>query len=188
LSYAGLYEHPIVGKDGRITQVWYDALVGLNAQSNTSGDLSASDLRAGTGISLVTVSGVPPTVTINATGSSVTRAITFTVNGNGSTVGAGVVGDLYVPYAGTITAVTMQANVSGSCVIDIWAQAFASGVPTVTQSIVASDPPTLSSAQSSQDTTLTGWTTLIPFGGTWFRYHVNSATTVAWVVCTLTVI
>lgn len=68
VTYSGLYEHPLVEKDGRITRVWYDALLGSTARSNTSGDLSAGDLHAGTGISIVTIAGVPPEVTISATG------------------------------------------------------------------------------------------------------------------------
>ncbi len=188
VSYSGLYEAPLVGKDGRITQVWYDALLGATAQSNTSGDLSAADLVAGTGITLTTVSGLPPSVTITATGSgsSATRAITFTVNGNGSAPSTGVAGDVYIPEACTITASTLIGSVSGSIVLDVWAQLFTSGVPTVTQSIVASDPPTLTSAQSVQDVTLTGWTKSIA-AGTWMRVHVNSASTLTWAVLTLTI-
>jgi hypothetical protein len=115
-----------------------------------------------------------------------TRAITFTVTGNGSAPSAGVAGDLYIPYACTITAATVLGNVSGSIVLDVWAQPFSSGVPTVTQSIVASDPPTLSSAQSVQDTTLTGWTTAIA-ASTWMRLNVNSASTLTSAVLILTV-
>jgi hypothetical protein len=116
-----------------------------------------------------------------------TRAITFTVNGNGSAPATGVAGDLYIPYACTITAATLLGSVSGSIVLDVWAQAFSSGVPTVTQSIVASDPPTLSSAQSAQDTTLTGWATAIA-ASTWMRINVNSASTLTWAVLVLTVV
>jgi hypothetical protein len=119
-----------------------------------------------------------------------TRSITFNINGNGSAITTGTVvgSDTYVPYACTITAATLVADASGSIVIDVWAQAFGSGVPTVANTITASDLPTLSSAQSSTDTTLTGWTTTVA-AATWFRLHVNSATTckAAQLVLTVTV-
>lgn len=154
----------------------------LGSGSSGSG-ASYSELTAGAGLSIGASSVALSTA-------AKTRSITFNINGNGSAIGTGTVvgSDLYVPYACTITAATLVADASGSIVVDVWAQAFGSGVPTVSQSIVASDAPTLSSAQSSTDTTLTGWTTAVA-AATWFRLHVNSATTckAACLVLTVTV-
>jgi len=69
---------------------------------------------------------------------------------------AGAVGYYSVPFDCTITGVTLIGNAAGSIVIDIRKGIFANFPPTA--SIVAADPPTLSSQQSSQDTTLAGWT------------------------------
>lgn len=165
-----------------------------SVSTSASGALTGS----GTVASPLAVSVDGDTITINGSNQLVgtlstaakTRSITFNINGNGSAIGTGTVvgSDLYVPYACTITAATLVADASGSIVVDVWAQAFGSGVPTVSQSIVASDAPTLSSAQSSTDTTLTGWTTAVA-EATWFRLHVNSATTckAACLVLTVTV-
>lgn len=85
----------------------------------------------------------------------------FLINGLGSTISTGIAGALYVPFACTITASTLVAPAqSGSIVIDIW-KVTRTAMPAVDgNSIVASAPPTLSRTYQSQDTTLTGWTTL----------------------------
>jgi len=105
-----------------------------------------------------------------------TGVITFTIDGGGSAPATGVQGFIVVPIDCTITSVTLLADQSGSCVIDIWKRAYASFPPTVSQTITASDLPTLSSAQKYQDTTLTGWTTSISAGDV-LAFNVNSAST-----------
>ena len=92
---------------------------------------------------------------------------------------------IYVPYACTISAVTCVAEQSGSAVFAIKKCARGSFPGSLT-SIVASAPPTLSSAQQSQDTTLTGWTTSISAGDI-LEVSVTSGTTVTWGSVTLTV-
>ena len=87
--------------------------------------------------------------------------IRVTFDGFGLAIDAGT--KVYVPYlpACTIVGWEMVADASGSCVIDIWKLAYASGVPSVANTITASAKPTLSSAQKNADTTLTGWTTSV---------------------------
>ena len=86
-------------------------------------------------------------------------------------------GSLRVPFSGTIDSVTLLADQTGSIVVDIWKDSYASYPPTVADSICASAKPTLSSAEKSEDTTLTGWTTAIAAGDI-LRFYVDSATTV----------
>lgn len=117
---------------------------------------------------------------------SITTGIGITIDGGGSVITTGVKGDLYVPYAATITAVTMLADVSGSIVIDIWKDTYANYPPTVADTITAAAKPTISSATKSQDTTLTGWTTAIAAGDT-LRFNVDSVTTMTRVTLILTV-
>lgn len=104
-------------------------------------------------------------------------SIGFTVDGGGATPTTGLKGFTYVPYGCTINSVTLMADVSGSCVIDIWKVAYGSFPPNSGNSITASATPTLSSQQNSQDTTLTGWTTSISAGDV-LAFNVNSASTV----------
>ena len=61
-----------------------------------------------------------------------------------------------VPYGGTLLKWTLIANVSCSCVVDVWKTT--SALPTNGNSITASAKPTLASATVGSSSTLTGWT------------------------------
>lgn len=102
-------------------------------------------------------------------------SVGITVDGGGSVPTTGSKGFVVVPYACTINSVTLLANASGSIVFDIKKSTYA-GFPTNT-SIVASAPPTLSSVQKNQDTTLTGWTTSVSAGDV-LEFLVSSVATV----------
>jgi hypothetical protein len=141
------------------------------ATSITNGDLSGD----------VTTSGTLATTLKTA---AKTRAIGISIDGGGSAITTGIKGVAYIPFACTITAVTMVGDASGSAVLDIKTAAY--NVAPSYSSIVASAPPTLSSAVASQDTTLTGWTTSIS-AGTFVQWTVNSASTVTQLNTTLTV-
>lgn len=78
-----------------------------------------------------------------------------------------------VGFSGSISKNSVIANASGSIVFDIEKSTYA-GFPTTT-SICASAKPTLSSAQKSEDGTLTGWTTTFTAGDV-FRIQVDSCT------------
>jgi hypothetical protein len=116
---------------------------------------------------------------------SVTRGITFAIDGGGVAITTSFAADVYVPYAATITAVTLLADQSGSVVLGISKSSY-SGFPGSLTSIVASAAPTLSSAQKSQDTTLTGWTTAISAGDV-LHFTVTSVSTITRLNCVLTV-
>jgi hypothetical protein len=111
------------------------------------------------------------------------RQITVILDGGGAVLTTGVKTDLYVTFACTITAATLIADVSGSVVLDVLKSAAFGTVPTT--SIVASAPPTLSSASSGQDVTLTGWTTSVAAGSR-FRFSVASVATITRLLFVLT--
>jgi len=102
--------------------------------------------------------------------------ITFIIDGGGSAITTGQKGHLEIPFACTITQVTTLADQSGSIVVDIWKDTYANFPPTDADSITASAPPTLSSAQKAQDSTLTDWTTAITEGDI-LAFNVDSITT-----------
>lgn len=159
-----------------------NTVVGDSGSGGTKGLVpapSAGDAAAGKFLKADGTFAVPP-------GASTTRAITFAIDGGGSAITTGVKADVYVPYACTITAVTMLADQSGSCVVDIWKDTYANYPPTVADTITASAKPTISAATKSQDTTLTGWTTSISAGNT-LRFNVDSASTITRLALTLTV-
>lgn len=123
-------------------------------------------------------------------GSPRVAAVGLVIDGGGSAITPGVKGFLRVPFAGTITGVTLLSTdasaTAGSIVIDIWKDTFANYPPTVADTITASAKPTLSSATKSEDTTLTGWTTGIGAGDV-LGFTVDSVATVTRVALTLTV-
>jgi hypothetical protein len=111
-------------------------------------------------------------------------ALTFIVNGNGSEISTGVVGDLSVPYACTITGVRALADQVGSIVVDVWKDGIANYPPTNSDSITASAPITISSDDVSEDLVLTGWVTSISAGDI-LRFNVDSCSTIT--RCTLSI-
>lgn len=81
---------------------------------------------------------------------------------NTTSVVAGTVCYVRVPYSGTISEWTLIANVSCTCVVDVWKAAGA--LPTNGNTITASAKPSLSAATVGGSSTLTGWTTTVTTG------------------------
>jgi hypothetical protein len=125
-----------------------------------------------------------------AAGAARIGAVGLIIDGGGSAITTGVKGFLRVPFACTITGVTLLSTdasaTAGSIVIDIWKDTYANYPPTVADTITASAKPTLSSANKSENTTLTGWTTAITAGDI-LGFKVDSASTVTKVLLSLTV-
>jgi hypothetical protein len=108
----------------------------------------------------------------------------FVIDGGGSVISTGVKGDLKVDFSGRIDGADLHANASGDIVVDIWVAPYGDAPPTNSESITASAPPTLSSAQKSQDLILTGWTRTFNANSV-FRFNVDSAATVSRVTLAL---
>ena len=69
------------------------------------------------------------------------------------------------PFAGTITGWTIEADATGSCVLDIWKDTYANTPPTNADSIIPSGTkPNLSSAAKAQSSSLSGWTIAVAAG------------------------
>lgn len=90
-------------------------------------------------------------------------------------IATGVAGALRVDFRAKITGAFLQEidGTTGSIVVAI-AKAPGGATPSFT-SIVASAPPTITSARFVENTTLTGWTTLIE-RGEYLRFSVTSVT------------
>lgn len=108
------------------------------------------------------------------------------INGAGSVISTGIKAYLKIPYDCTITSSEIVADKTGSIIIDIWRDTYGNFPPTDADSITASAPPTLSSAQKSQDSTLLGWQSSLT-GGHYLAFNVDSATTVTQATLTLTI-
>jgi hypothetical protein len=112
------------------------------------------------------------------------QQISMTASNGSSTLATGVISYVYCQFSGTITSSLLTADASGSLVVDVWKINVGSFPPTVTNSITASALPTLSSAQISQDSTLTGWTTTVTAGDV-FAFNINSASGIKTATLTL---
>lgn len=75
---------------------------------------------------------------------------------------AGVTGYVNIPFDCTISGNTLFGDAVGSCIIDILKSTYSNFPPSA--SITNGHKPTLVAAQSSQDNTLTGWTTQLSQG------------------------
>ena len=104
--------------------------------------------------------------------------ILFTIDGGAAVITTGSKGYVTVPFKGTIKSCQVLADQSGDIEVDVKKCDY-SGFPT-TATIVASAPPTLSSAQKSNDATLTGWTKDVVKGDI-LEFVVDSVATVEWV-------
>jgi len=88
-----------------------------------------------------------------------------------------VKGYVTIPYSGTITGWDILGDQSGSIVIDVWKDTYATFPPSVADSIAGSEKPTLSSAQKNQDNALSTWTTAVTANDI-VAFNVDSASTV----------
>ncbi len=113
-------------------------------------------------------------------------AITFIIDGGGAEIASGQHGHLEIPFKCEIQRVTLLADQSGSIVIDIWKDDYASFPPTDGDSITSSAVPTITTAVKSQDATLTGWTKTINAGDI-LAFNVDSVTTIERVILILKV-
>jgi hypothetical protein len=104
------------------------------------------------------------------------HSVTVSLDGGGVAIVTGAVGIFpTAAYACTINRVDISADQSGSITIDVWKAAGA--IPTSGNKISASAPLTLSSAQLSQNGSLTGWSTSVASGDV-FGFTVVTAATV----------
>ena len=123
---------------------------------DTAASGNVEEIPVSSGIEFTGGPGLRTTVSVR------TQQIGITVDGGGAVLTTGVKGYKSFPVAGTITGVRLLADVAGNIEFDILKDAFAS-YPSTT-SIVAAAPPTLTAADSGEDTTLTGWTTAVAAG------------------------
>ncbi|KKK59209.1 hypothetical protein LCGC14_3036690, partial [marine sediment metagenome] len=149
----------VVQGDGTADWALTDAHAALTTTSLTSALITTGS--AAHGLSLV-VQGDGTADWSAATMDKV--SIAFIVNGGTSVITPGVKGFLEVPFDCNIDQATVLANQSGDLVVDVWKDTFANFPPTNADTITGGSEPTISSAQSSQDSTLSGWTTGILAG------------------------
>jgi hypothetical protein len=152
---------------------------------NLNGSSASITLAQNTGVTIFT-DGTNYVANLGASAGTATTngTLGITIDGGGSVPSTGTKGFLQVPYDCTIDSWTMIANAAGSAVIGVKLSTYA-GFPT-TSSIVASAPPTLSSAQNATSSTLTGWTTALAKGDV-LEFDLSSVATITRVTLQLAV-
>ena len=113
-------------------------------------------------------------------------AIEFVIDGAGTEITTGVKAYIEVPFDCYIEEQSLGADQDGDIVVDIWLDDYASYPPTVGDTITASAKPTISSGDSDQDSTLTGWTRQLT-KGQWLGINVDSCTTITFATLSLKV-
>lgn len=112
------------------------------------------------------------------------RSPGFIIDGGGAVPTTGSKKFIQVPVNCTITGWTILADQSGSCQITIKKSTYA-GFP-ATSSIVASAPPSVTTAQKNTSTALTGWTTTLTAGDI-LECNLDSVASFTWIMIVLQV-
>lgn len=143
---------------------------GTAASANVASAVTAGAVT-GTGIANNTITAANLVANIKQ------ATIGIIIDGGGSPLTTGQKGFIEVPFSCTINRSTLLADQTGSVVVDVWRVPYSSFPPSSANKITASAPPTISSAQTAQDSTLTGWTTSLSAGDI-LAFNVNSAATI----------
>ena len=135
---------------------------------STSG--SPTRLAAGANGQVLGLSGGSPTWSTSK------GAFGVTFDGQGGVVSVGKTDWVFIPYNCTITGWVITGDQVGSCVIDIWKDTYANFPPTAADSIAGSEKPTLASARTNSDLSLSPpWATVT--AGDCIMFYVESCST-----------
>jgi hypothetical protein len=113
--------------------------------------------------------------------------ITFIIDGGGSAITTGQKGHLEIPFACTLTAWTLAADVAGAIVIDVWKDTYANFPPTNNDAMPGGgkEPTIAATNQKAQDTDISDWTTVAIAAGDILAFNVDSCTTITRVTLSL---
>lgn len=176
----GGHKHDGVDDDGHAGKI--------NLATETEGQLPATSVDLSThhhdgvdapkvNLSLgADVTGVLPASMVEGGGAG-NGTIYAVVDGGGVALGAGIVGDISLPFAGTIIGYTLLADQVGDLVLDIWKDTYANFPPTVADTITAAAKPTLVAASKTQDSVLAGWNKVLAAGDV-LRFVIDSVATI----------
>jgi hypothetical protein len=106
-------------------------------------------------------------------------ALNYIIDGGGSTITTGLKPDIVVPFTCTVTGWWMLADQTGSIVVDIWKNSYASFPPLVANTITGSELPTITAGIKGQDIALSTWTTALTKGDI-LRFNVNSCSSITY--------
>lgn len=121
-------------------------------------------------------------------GANATTGLVFCGDGAGSVISTGVLRPGFCPFACTIASWTLQAEVVGSLVLDVWALPGVNDLlPTVANSICGGNYPTLAGNSQIINGAVTSWSPIIA-ANTALMINVRSAAIVTKPTLTLNVV
>ncbi len=174
LAYAGGDTWQVMDANGGLKTTMSTTFAGITSGTNT-----AAAMIVGAGASLTYTS----TGTINASSVGAVVAATMlrgglgiSVDGGGSVISTGAKGFLEIPYACIITGwslVAADGSSTGSMVMDVWRDDYAHYPPNVTDTITASDKPTITTSSKGQNTNASTWLQTCALGD-WLGFNVDS--------------
>lgn len=118
-----------------------------------------------------------------------TTSLTFIIDGGGSAITIGEKGHLEIPFACTLKAWTLMADVAGAIVIDVWKDTYANFPPTDADAMpgAGKEPTIAATNQKAQDTDITDWVTTAIAAGDILAFNVDSCATITKVTISLKV-
>ena len=161
-----------------VGKAWFLSDVSVGGVLNINGGLTGTSIPDLQAIEALTGTGA-----LKRTGDATwalddgSTMLSFLKDGYGNVIGTGVIGDMTVPFACTITAAYLLADQTGSITVDIWKDTYANFPPTNADSITSASPPSISSGIKSENTSLSGWTTAIAAGDI-LRFNVDSCSAI----------
>lgn len=96
-----------------------------------------------------------------------TMLVTYTIGGMSTVLPTGIIGEVQIPAAGTITSAALAADQTGSCVVyprKCTYANYSATRPSSDDGISGGNPLTITSGVGVVDTTLSGWTTSVAAG------------------------
>lgn len=113
--------------------------------------------------------------------------LTFIIDGGGSAIATGQKGHLEIPFACTLMAWTLLADVAGAIVIDIWKDTYANFPPTNNDAMpgAGKEPTIAATNQKAQDTDISDWTAVAVAAGDILAFNVDSCTAITRVTLSL---
>jgi hypothetical protein len=114
------------------------------------------------------------TASAGSNATSTLGSVTVFIEGNGSPIGTGIKADIRFPFPCTLTGWSLLADQDGDVVIDCWKDTFANFPPTNADSITNGHEPTITGADSAEDTNIGDWTTTSVAAGDVIRINIDS--------------
>lgn len=176
------------GEQGQIGNEGNSGISGLSGISGEFGTSGISGLSGTLGESGISgTEGLSGLSGINGISTTTLDTLNFVVDtGGAAPISSGLKTFTYLPYSGTILSWTLLSNNTGSTQIDIWKTSYSNFPPTVSDSIITYNPPTLTNQFKNQSNNLSGWTTNFVADDI-LGFYIVSATTLTRVQLVLTI-